>query len=194
MNIAPVTLKGRHIRLEPLSLIHLEPLCEIGLDDSLWRWVPTQVRTRADLCSYIEEALRDQDRGAAQPFATVLAQTGRVVGSTRYANIEPRHRRVEIGWTWIGRPWQRTVVNTEAKYLLLRHAFETLGCLRVELKTDALNEQSRRAILRIGAQEEGVLRQHMVTESGRVRETVYFSIVATEWPRVKSALETRLAH
>jgi RimJ/RimL family protein N-acetyltransferase len=117
---------------------------------------------------------------------------GRVIGSTRYANIDRAHRRVEIGWTWVARAWQRTAVNTEAKYLLLRHAFETLGCIRVELKTDSLNAQSRAAILRIGAREEGIFRNHMITASGRIRHTVYFSITDAEWPEVKSRLEAKL--
>jgi N-acetyltransferase len=123
------------------------------------------------------------------PFAQVEKTTGRVIGSTRYANIERAHRRLEIGWTWIARPWQRTAVNTESKYLLLRHAFETLGCVRVELKTDSLNAKSRAAILRIGAREEGTFRNHMITSSGRIRHTVYFSIVDAEWPEVRSRLE-----
>ena len=128
----------------------------------------------------------------ALPFATILKESGRAIGCSRYGNIDRHNRRVEISWTWIGRPWQRTAVNTEAKYLMLQHAFETLGCIRVELKTDALNERSRRAILRIGAKEEGTFRRHMITASGRVRDTVYFSIVDREWPEVKAGLEARL--
>jgi RimJ/RimL family protein N-acetyltransferase len=127
------------------------------------------------------------------PFATVDATTGQVIGSTRYMNIDEANRRLEIGATWIAAPWRRTAVNTEAKYLMLRHAFEALGCIRVELKTDRLNQRSRNAILRIGATEEGTLRQHIVTWSGRLRDTVYFSMLDSEWPRVKRDLEQKLA-
>lgn len=126
------------------------------------------------------------------PFAIVELASGTVVGSTRYGNIDRANRRVEIGWTWIGRPWQRTAVNTESKYLLLRHAFETLGCIRVEFKTDALNERSRQALLRIGAKEEGIFRSHVVTSTGRIRDSVYFSIIDREWPAVKTRLEAML--
>ncbi|HEY0737905.1 MAG TPA: GNAT family protein [Herpetosiphonaceae bacterium] len=191
-SVQPVTLEGQVVRLEPLTLAHLDQLCEVALDEDLWRWTTTQVRTRDELREYIEAALQSQQQGTALPFATIERASGRAIGSTRYGNIEMRDRRVEIGWTWVGRPWQRTAVNTEAKYLMLRHAFETLGCIRVELKTDALNERSRRAILRIGAREEGILRQHMITASGRLRDTVYFSVLDREWPEVKAALEARI--
>ena len=193
MQIAPVTLDGRHVRLEPLTLAHLDALAEIGLDEELWRWTPMQVRTREDMLGYIRTALQWQADGTALPFVTIEQPGGRVVGSTRYMNIDRPSRHVEIGATWIARPWQRTVVNTEAKYLMLRHAFEHLGCLRVELKTDALNEKSRNAILRIGAKQEGIFRKHVVCENGRVRDSVWFSILDTEWPEVKAALERKLA-
>jgi RimJ/RimL family protein N-acetyltransferase len=189
MNIQPVTLEGRHVRLEPLTLDHHADLCEAGLDEELWRWIPKAVRTADDMREYIEIALRAQADGSALPFATVERASGRAVGSTRFGNIDRGNRRLEIGWTWIGRQWQRTAVNTEAKYLMLRHAFETLGAMRVELKTDSLNERSRRAILRLGAVEEGTFRKHMTTESGRVRHTVYFSVIDEEWAGVKSRLE-----
>ena len=155
MDIQPVTLEGRYVRLEPLTLAHYTDLCEAGLDEELWRWIPQAVRTPDDMRAYIEIALRAQAEGSALPFATVERASGRAIGSTRFAAIERMHRRLEIGWTWIGRRWQRTAVNTEAKYLMLRHAFEKLGAIRVELKTDSLNERSRRAILRLGAVEEG---------------------------------------
>ena len=189
----PVVLEGRHVRLEPLSLDHLSDLLQVGLDPDLWRWTRDRIRGADDLGCYVERALAERDRGVALPFAIVELEGGRAVGSTRYAALAPEHRRLEIGWTWIGVPWQRTAVNTETKWLMLRHAFETLGCLRVELKTDALNARSRAAILRIGATEEGTLRSHMVTEDGRVRDTVYFSVLAAEWPHVKARLEARLA-
>jgi RimJ/RimL family protein N-acetyltransferase len=191
-SVQPITLEGQVVRLEPLTPDHLDQLCEVALDEDLWRWTTNQVRTRDELREYIAAALHSQQQGTALPFVTIERASGRAIGSTRYGNIEMRDRRVEIGWTWVGRPWQRTVVNTEAKYLMLRHAFETLGCIRVELKTDALNERSRRAIQRIGAREEGVLRQHMITASGRLRDTVYFSVIDREWPEVKAALEARL--
>jgi RimJ/RimL family protein N-acetyltransferase len=193
MQIAPVVLEGRHVRLEPLALHHLDALCEIGLDEDIWRWIPFQIRTRDDMLGYIKTALKLQADGTALPFATVDRGTDRVAGSTRYMNIDKPNRHVEIGSTWIGRQWQRTAVNTEAKYLMLRHAFEQLGCHRVELKTDVLNERSRNAILRIGAKHEGVFRKHVVCDSGRVRDSAWFSIIDSEWPEVKAALELKLA-
>jgi RimJ/RimL family protein N-acetyltransferase len=193
MQIAPVVLEDRHVRLEPLALHHLDALCEIGLDEDIWRWIPFQIRTRDDMLGYIKTALKLQADGTALPFATVDRGTDRVAGSTRYMNIDKPNRHVEIGSTWIGRQWQRTAVNTEAKYLMLRHAFEQLGCHRVELKTDVLNERSRNAILRIGAKHEGVFRKHVVCDSGRVRDSAWFSIIDLEWPEVKAALEVKLA-
>lgn len=164
----PVTLEGAHVRLEPLSIDHFSALCEVGLDPELWRWINTLIRTETDMRRYIEEALAGQRSGTVLPFATIDRKSGRAVGSTRFGNIDERNRRAEIGWTWIAPPWQRTAVNTEAKYLMLRHGFEERGCIRIEFKTDALNTQSRKALLRIGAREEGILRKHMVTESGRL--------------------------
>ena len=145
------------------------------------------------MAAYIETALGEQARGESLPFAIAEKTTGRAIGSTRYGNIDRTHHRVEIGWTWVARDWQRTAVNTEAKYLLLKHAFETLGCMRVELKTDALNARSRAAILRIGAREEGIFRNHMITANGRIRHTVYFSIIDSEWPAAKARLEAILS-
>jgi RimJ/RimL family protein N-acetyltransferase len=185
-------LEGRHVRLEPLKLDHLDALCDVGLDPALWRWTNAVVRDRDEMRAYIETALQGQRRGRMLPYATIHRASGRVVGSTRFGNIAPEHRRVEIGWTWVAPPWQRTAVNTEAKWLMLRHAFETLDVRRVEIKTDALNERSRAAILCLGATEEGTLRQHMVTATGRSRDTVYFSILADEWPRIGAALRARL--
>jgi RimJ/RimL family protein N-acetyltransferase len=162
------------------------------MDPELWRWTLSQVHSRDDMRRYIDTALDLRRNGTALPFATVALEDGRVVGSTRYGNIDAGNRKLEIGWTWVARPWQRTSVNTEAKYLMLRHAFEVLDFLRVEFKTDALNQQSRRALARIGAREEGTLRSHMITESGRVRDSVYFSIIASEWPDVRRNLEAKL--
>ena len=191
--LVPVTLTGQHVELLPLEMSHLDALLPVAADEELWRFVPTAASTAATLRSYIETALTERDAGVALPFATTELATGRVVGSTRFAAYARPHRRIEIGWTWVGRPWQRTAVNSEAKLLMLTHAFETLGMRRVELKTDALNERSRNAIRRLGATEEGVFRQHMVTESGRVRDTVYFSILGSEWPAVKARLAAKLA-
>ena len=192
MVIAPVILTGRHVRLEPLTLEHAAGLAEVGLDDELWKWIPTPVRTPEEMSAYVQTALQEQAAGSALPFALIEKSSGRAIGSTRYANIEGTHHRLEIGWTWVARPWQHTPINTEAKYLLLRHAFEALNCIRVELKTDSLNERSRAAILRIGARQEGIFRNHMITASGRIRHTVYFSIINSEWPEVKARLEAKL--
>lgn len=191
MNLEPVTLEGRHVRLVPMTREHIPALWQAASYPELWRWTVSQVHGEDDMRRYVEEALAMQAQGTALPFVTTDAATGQVAGSTRLANAEGP--RVEIGWTWIARPWQRTAVNTEAKYLMMRHAFEALGLLRVELKTDALNARSRAAILRIGAREEGVLRKHMLTETGRVRDTVFFSVTDDEWPRVKARLEQMLA-
>lgn len=192
MLIAPVVLEGQHVRLDPLRTDHVAALSEVGLDDDLWKWIPVPVRTADEMRDYVDTALNEQKSGSALPFVLIERATGRIIGSTRYANIERVHHRLEIGWTWVARAWQRTAINTEAKYLLLRHAFEMLKSIRVELKTDSLNERSRAAILRIGAREEGTFRNHMITASGRIRHTVYFSIVDTEWPDVKACLENRL--
>ena len=192
MDIRPVVLEGAHVRLEPLSLDHLPALTEIGLEPDLWRWTTQLVRTPEEMEDYVRGALAEQAAGRALPFATVEKAAGRVAGSTRFGAIEPLHRRVEIGWTWLAPRWQRTVLNTEAKYLMLRHAFERWGCVRVEFKTDVLNMRSRQALLRIGAKEEGILRSHIITGTGRVRDTVYFSVTASEWPAVRAALEAKL--
>ena len=192
MEVRPVTLEGRFVRLAPLSMAHHAGLSEVGLDQELWQWIPEPVATAEEMRAYIEEALAAQAAGTALPFATVERSSGRVIGSTRFGNIERRHRRVEIGWTWLARPWQRTRANTEAKNLMLCHAFETWGAIRVELKTDSLNARSRAAILRLGAKEEGVLRNHMIASTGRIRHTVYYSITDSDWPEVKSRLEGML--
>jgi len=188
----PITLEGTHVRLEPLQESHLDALCEVGLDPDLWKWIPIQVLDRDQMLGYIRAALSDQKKGISLPFATIDRKSNKVIGSTRFLNIDLPNKRVEIGATWIAQPFQRTVINTEAKYLMMRHAFETLGCNRVEWKTDSLNTKSRNAILRLGATQEGIFRQHMVTWSGRLRDTVYFSVIAPEWPEVKKALEAKI--
>jgi N-acetyltransferase len=190
---APITqMTGEVVRLELLSLDHVRELAPIALDPELWRFTVSQVATEDDLRAYVEQALRERDAGISLPFLVRERATQQAVGSTRFGNMDLRNRRVEIGWTWVGRAWQRTAVNTEAKLLLLRYAFETLGCNRVEFKTDVLNERSRAALLRIGAREEGILRRHMITDSGRVRDSIYFSIIAEEWPEVSARLQERL--
>ena len=191
--ISPVTLEGAHVRLEPLEASHLDALCEVGLDPDLWALTTTQVRVRDDLARWLTAALADRDAGTALPFATIERSSGRVVGSSRLGSWSPEHRRIEIGWTWIAPPWQRTPINTEAKLLMLRHAFDVMHCVRVELKTDVTNARSRAAMLRIGAVEEGVLRKHMIAESGRMRDSVFFSIIDDEWPTVRDRLEARLS-
>lgn len=191
MVVGPVTLEGNVVRLESLAWAHFDQLCEAGSDPEIWRLTTSTGQTPEDMRKYIETALRWQAAGHALPFATVEQTSGIVVGSTRFGNIDTNHHRVEIGWTWINPRWQRTAVNTEAKYLMLRHAFETLGCIRVELKTDVLNARSRAAILRIGAKQEGILRNHMIINR-RIRDSVYFSIIDLEWPEVKARLEEKL--
>jgi RimJ/RimL family protein N-acetyltransferase len=151
------------------------------------------IQTAEEMRGYVESALELQRAGATLPFVTIERSTGRVVGSTRFGNYDPANRRIEIGWTWIARPWQRTAVNTEAKYLMLTHAFESLHCVRVELKTDVLNSPSRQAMLRIGAREEGVLRKHTLMWTGRYRDSIYYSILDEEWPDVKKQLERMLS-
>ncbi|HEX5480536.1 MAG TPA: GNAT family protein [Dehalococcoidia bacterium] len=193
MLVTPCTLEGRHVRLEPLELEHMDELWEVAQAPELWRWTATKIHSREALRDYLVSALADRERGVALPFTTRDAATGRAIGSTRFGNISTRDRRVEIGWTFVGLPWQRTGVNTEAKYLMLRHAFETWGCVRVELKAGRLNERSRAAIRRIGGVEEGTLRRHMYSGDGSWRDTVYYSILDDEWPVVKARLEGMLA-
>jgi len=191
MQVEPVTLQGQYVRLEPLTRDHLPALVEVGMDERLWQWTANMVKEPADLERYVHAALSDQERGVALPFVTIERATSTVVGSTRFGNIDVSNRKAEIGWTWINPRWQRTAINTEAKLLMLTHAFEVWKCIRVELKTDANNSQSRNAIVRIGAVQEGVFRNHMITESGRYRDTVYFSIIENEWPNVKRRLLSR---
>ncbi len=188
-------LEGESVRLEPMREDHLDALCEIGLDPDITRLMPNRLATRDHMAGYIRDALAARQALSAIPFVTFLTVDRfppRIVGTTRFLNIDSKNRRMEIGGTWIGKQWQRTRVNTEAKYLMLRHAFETLGCIRIEFRTDSLNERSRQAILRIGAVEEGVLRNHVITADGRIRHSVLFSVTAIEWPAVRKRLEGML--
>ncbi|MCC6636944.1 MAG: GNAT family N-acetyltransferase [Ignavibacteriaceae bacterium] len=192
MKIESVVLENRDILLEPLTMDHVDGLHEVAMNPELWQLTPGAVRNREDLVFYITKALEEKENGTALPFVIKIKATGEYAGSTRFGNIETTHKRVEIGWTWIGVEWQRSFVNTGMKFLMLQHAFEVWGCTRVELKTDALNIRSRNAILRIGAKEEGTLRSHMVVAGGRVRDTIYFSIIAEEWSQVKENLRKKL--
>jgi RimJ/RimL family protein N-acetyltransferase len=192
MHIEPVTLQGTVVRLEPLTPEHAPALARVGLDPELWRWIPTPVHDAADMAAYVQTALEQQRNGESLPFAIVAQSDGEAIGCTRYMSIARAHRRLEIGSTWLTVSRQRSGANTEAKLLLLTHAFEVLGANRVELKTDALNQKSRKAIARIGATEEGIFRRHVVCTSGRVRDTVYFSIIDSEWPAVKARLAQML--
>jgi RimJ/RimL family protein N-acetyltransferase len=191
--VEPVTLDGTYVRLEPLSMDHLSGLTQVGLDAEIWRWMPMFVQSPQDMRTLIEEALGEAEAGTMVPLATIDKATGKPVGSTRYLSIVPAHRRLEIGWTWLAPAWQHSAVNTEAKLLMLQHAFEKLGALRVEFKTDALNDKSRTALLKIGAVEEGIFRHHMVMPGGRRRDSAYYSVIEEEWPRVRQHLQTRLA-
>ncbi|MGP0019841.1 MAG: GNAT family N-acetyltransferase [Candidatus Sulfotelmatobacter sp.] len=193
--ILPLTLEGTVVRLEPLRHEHSELFWDVAQNDleDIFRWIPYSMKTSEDFRRLIDKGFDEQQRGESVVFATVERSSGRAIGSTRFMNIDRVNRRVEIGSTWIAPPWQRTAVNTEAKYLMLRHAFEVWKCIRVELKTDGLNQKSRNAILRIGAKEEGTLRRHLLTWTGRVRDTVYFSILDDEWPAVKARLQARIS-
>jgi N-acetyltransferase len=185
-----ITLEGRHARLEPLNAKHAEGLFAVGQDEQIWRYLlRARLESVADAQGFIEEALRVAATGSQLPFAIIDQKSNRVAGSTRYLDIRPNDRALEIGSTWLGCEFQRTAINSECKYLLLWHAFENLGALRVALKTDSRNEQSQRAIERLGAVREGVLRKHMVMWDGYVRDTVYYSILDSEWPEVKGRLE-----
>jgi RimJ/RimL family protein N-acetyltransferase len=192
MLIEPVILQGEHVRLEPMRYDHLDALCGAGLDDGLWEWTVNECRTRDDMQKYLNTAMDEFSRRSSLPFVTIDRAAGTVVGSTRFGNIDAHNKKCEIGWTWINPKFQRTYINTEAKLLMLSHAFETWGCIRVELKTDALNERSRAAIERIGGVQEGIFRSHMIADSGRIRDTVYYSILPVEWPAIKARLSRRL--
>jgi RimJ/RimL family protein N-acetyltransferase len=204
VDLTPTILEGDIVRLEPLSLAHADALTMAGADPSVFRWTQLpgmrwtyeqgclEAPSHALVQGYIEQAQSWQKAGTALPFATIAKSLGRAVGSTRFANIDVANKRAEIGWTWLANDWQKSGANTEAKLLMLQHAFERMGCIRVEFKTDRRNDKSRAALLRIGAVQEGILRQHMVLPDGTYRDSVYFSVLDSEWPRVKSDLQARL--
>ena len=191
--LEPVTLRGQRVRLEPLTLEHVPALAEVAFDPALWQWTLARPTDEAGLRAWAEAAIAGRDAGTELPFVTVDAATDRPIGSSRYLNIVLEHRRLEIGWTWVGRAWQRTGANREAKLLMLGHAFDTVGCRRVEFKTDSLNEPSRTALLGIGAVFEGIFRNHMVMPDGRMRHSAYYSVIDEEWPAVRARLESSLA-
>jgi RimJ/RimL family protein N-acetyltransferase len=191
--LSPRVLDGLTVRLEPLTLQHIPALAGVAFEPDLWRWTTTRMTNEADLRSYVEEALALQHAGSALPFCILSKTTGEAIGSSRFGNYDAANRRVEIGWTWVAGPWQRTTANPEAKLLMLDYAFTDLECLRVEFKTDALNARSRGALLKLGAKEEGILRSHMLVHDGRRRDSVYFSILIEEWPAVRYAVQTRLS-
>jgi RimJ/RimL family protein N-acetyltransferase len=184
----PVVLEGRVVRLEPLTRDHLKGLAEFAFDEALWRWTMVRPLDPAGLETWLDSAVANREAGTELPFATVDRATGRPIGSSRFMSLVPEHRRLEIGWTWVARPWQRSGANREAKLLMLGHAFERLRCQRVEFKTNARNELSRAALLGIGATFEGIFRKHMVGYGGEIRDSAYFSVTDDEWPAVKARL------
>ena len=190
MEVKPVVLTGRHVRLEPMTEAHVTGLAELGIGQPFWDFmVYGKINSVADMHNWVRDVLGRAEKGTDLPFVAIHLESGRVAGATRYLNIMPNDRGLEIGGTWYGPEFQRTVVNTECKYLLFKHAFETLGCIRVQLKTDSRNERSQKAIERIGAVKEGVLRNHMILPDGHYRHSVYYSVLDTEWPDVKNSLE-----
>lgn len=192
--IEPVTLVGKHVRLEPMTEAHIPGLTVIGVGQPFWDFMLYgNMETEADMQNWVRDIIARGEKGTDLPFVAIHLASGRVAGATRYLNIMPKDRGLEIGGTWYGPEFQRSPANTECKYLLLTHAFETLGCIRVQLKTDLRNERSQKAIERIGAKKEGVLRNHMILPDGRFRHSVFYSILDTEWGDVKKNLEAMMA-
>jgi RimJ/RimL family protein N-acetyltransferase len=192
MEISPVILEGEQVRLEPLTTAHEEALNAAAADGELWNSTVTIVPTRAEMAGYISVVLDAQAQGRELPFVIIRKLSNSIVGHTRFYDIERHDRHVEIGYTWLAASAQRTAVNTESKLLLLTHAFESWGCIRVSFITDVLNHQSQSAILRLGAKQEGILRNHLIMPGGRYRDSVMFSIIEAEWPELKARLETKL--
>ncbi len=192
--LEPVTLEGRLVRLEPLTFEHVPGLAAVALNPEVWRWTIARPTSEADLRAWAADTNAARQAGRELPFATIDLASGQPIGSSRYLNIALDHRRIEIGWTWVAPPWQRSGANREAKLLMLTHAFETVGCRRVEFKTDSLNERSRAALLGIGATFEGIFRNHMVMPDGRMRHSAWYSVIDEEWPAVKARLLALLAH
>ena len=190
--VKPVTLEGRIVRLEPLSLEHLDDLAQVAFEGDLWRWTVVQPTDVDGLRAWIDAAVATTANGSEMAFATVDLAAGRAVGSTRFMSIVPEHKRLEIGWTWVGLAFQRTGANREAKLLQMAHAFETLGANRLEFKTDSLNEKANPGLLGIGATFEGTFRNHIVMPGGRLRHSNYYSVIADDWPAVKARLQAKL--
>ena len=191
--VTPVTLEGSRVRLEPLDERHLDDLARVACDDAIWRWITALPMDDQGLRRWFDQARANAEAATEVPFATVDLTSGRAIGSTRFMSIAPEHRRLEIGWTWVGTAFQRTGANREAKFLQLAHAFETLDAERVEFKTHARNERSRGALLGIGVTFEGVLRHHTIMPDGSNRDSAFYSVLAGEWPGVKARLEGLLA-
>jgi RimJ/RimL family protein N-acetyltransferase len=191
--VTPVTLEGSRVRLEPLEDRHLEDLARVAYDDAVWRWITGLPMDEQGLRAWFDQTRANAEAGTEVPFASIDPDTGRAIGSTRFMTITPEHRRLEIGWTWVGTAYQRTGANRAAKYLQLKHAFEMLDAERVEFKTHARNERSRGALLGIGATFEGVLRHHTIMPDGSNRDSAFYSVLAAEWPDVKARLEALLA-
>ena len=190
MEVKPVVLTGVHVRLEPMTESHIPGLAEIGVGQDFWHFMLYgEMKTKEDMQDWVKDILGRAEKGTDVPFVAIHLESGRVAGATRYLNIMPQDRGLEIGGTWYGPEFQRTAVNTECKYLLFSHAFETLGAIRVQLKTDSRNERSQKAIERIGAKKEGILRNHMILQGGYFRHSVFYSVLDTEWPEVKKNLE-----
>ncbi|MGD8191231.1 GNAT family N-acetyltransferase [Brevibacillus ginsengisoli] len=188
LRVAPVTLIGKDVRLEPLTLEHWDGLWNAAQDERIWTYMTSNIRTKEDMLRFIQTALDNQAKGTELPFTIIDQRNNQVIGSTRFLNISPKDSGLEIGFTWLTPSVWKTAANTECKYLLLKHCFETLGCIRVQLKTDLRNRNSQRAIIRIGGVQEGILRNHMIIQDGYVRDTVFFSIVQSEWAGVKEKL------
>lgn len=185
---SPITIEGRFVRLEPLSAAHADGLTSAASSSRIWQYMPVMIDSRPAMESWITTALAEQAAGTSLPFAIIDHATGNAIGSTRFMDIQARNRGVEIGWTWLGPDWWRSAINTECKYLLLSHAFEQVGMIRVQFKTHRLNHRSRRALERLGAQFEGVLRNHVIMPDGTYRDSAYYSVIESEWPAVRRHL------
>ncbi len=193
MNVSPVVLQGKHVRLEPMTLEHFPALWQIASDADLWRWIPWPMKTEKDMLAFIESVLVLQRAGTAIPWVTREKSSDRIVGCTRFSDIQKEHKTLELGGTVLLRECQGTGINVEAKYLQLRHAFETMGAMRVALKTHHENLRSQAAMRAMGAKEEGTFRNHMRMPDGSVRHSVWFSVIREEWPQTKAQLEARMA-
>ena len=195
MNIQPIKLTGRVVRLEPLSEAHIPDLAVAGQDENIWRFMLYgNIQTEAQMRAWVQDILGRQSKGTDLPFAVINLENGQAIGATRYLDIRRSDRGLEIGGTWYAPAFQHTSVNTECKFMLLKHAFEVLGCIRVQFKTDLRNARSQRAIERLGAVKEGILRNHIITPEGYFRSSVYYSILDSEWPVVKTRLAEKLEH